>query len=211
MKNSISSLKVFILITISIIIISVLYSFIHKNIYDNGNTPTPHSETRNITDFNAVSVSTGIEVELTQSDKEYIIVESSNAEYINNIITKVNNNETLEIYIKGSVKNTRIKLHVYFVDIKKIDVSAGASINGKLSVPSLDIELTSGADINFNGNTQSLNLDISSGASFKGYDFICDSVNVNISSGGTAKLTASELPTHAKAMGWASGFNGCAT
>ena len=196
-------------------------------------------ETKVITDANAVtrsvngsftgiSISSGIDVYLTQGTDESVAVSASEQKYLDRLITEVVNG-TLKIYYdnKGvtwkSNGKANLKAYVSFKALEKLNVAAGSdvNVNGSIKADKLDLrvssgadftgainakelvaEVNSGADAKLTGSADKFTVSVSSGASFKGYDFVVDYCDATASSGGDVHLTINkELVTKASSGG----------
>lgn len=143
----------------------------------------PNVEVRNIKDFHAIRVSTGIELQLTQGDAEAVAVSAERLEDRDKIKTIVENG-VLKIYFdyphekwwKFNFDTWHKKLKAY-VSIKTID----------------GIHTSSGAIVKVDGSlkTDKLNLDASSGASFAGSVAVSGVLDVDQNSGSHINITGS--------------------
>lgn len=165
--------------------------------------------------FSGISVSSGIDVYLTQGNEESVAVSASEQKYLDRLITEVENG-TLKIYYdnKGitwkSNGKANLKAYVSFKTLEKLNVSAGSdvTVNGSIKADKLNLhvssgadftgainakelvcEVNSGADAKLTGSADKFTVDVSSGASFKGYDFAVDYCDASASSGGDVHVT----------------------
>lgn len=149
--------------------------------------------------FNAIKVSGGIEVFLSQSAQESLAVSASETKYINDIKTVVENN-TLIISTDGKWygKNKKIKVYIAFKNLQSLQASgacdvkisgsikvssfslnfSGASkFNGNVKVDQLDIHVTGASDIVIAGNAKSVTVNTSGASDIKAKNLqteICD-------------------------------------
>jgi hypothetical protein len=172
--------------------------------------------TRNLSgSFTGISVSSGIELYVTQGNEESIAVSASDQKHLDRLITEVVNG-TLKIYYdnKGitwkSSGKANMKAYVSFKTLEKLNVSAGANafVNGSIKADKLDMnvnsgavftgavnakelvtEINSGAVMKITGSADKFTIAASSGADFKGYDFAVDFCDANVSSGGAVHIT----------------------
>jgi hypothetical protein len=172
--------------------------------------------TRSLTgSFTGISVSSGIELFITQGNEEAIAVSASDQKHLDRLITEVVNG-TLKIYYdnKGvtwkSSGKAKLKAYVSFKTLEKLNVSAGAnaSVNGSIKADKLDMnvnsgavftgamnakelvtEVNSGAVIKITGSADKFTIAASSGADFKGYDFAVDFCDASVSSGAAVHIT----------------------
>ncbi|CAN5218866.1 hypothetical protein BH09BAC6_BH09BAC6_12100 [soil metagenome] len=165
--------------------------------------------------FTGISVSSGIDLYLTQGNEEAVAVSASEQKYIDRLITEVVNG-TLKIYYdnKGvtwkSSGKTKLKAYVSFTNLEKLNVSAGAdvTVNGGMKADKLDMQVTSGADftgaiiakeliaevssgaeMKVTGSADKFTIAVSSGANLKGYEFAVDFCDASVSSGGDVHIT----------------------
>lgn len=164
--------------------------------------------------FTAISVSSGIDLYLTQGNEESLAVSVSDQKHLDRLKTEVVNG-TLKIYydnkgITWKSDNRKLKAYVSFKTLEKLNVSAGSevSVNGSIQVDKLDLivssgsdfkgainvkeltaDVSSGADVKISGKADKLTVDVSSGAQFKGYDFVVDYCNASASSGAAVHVT----------------------
>ncbi|MFO7862558.1 MAG: DUF2807 domain-containing protein [Salinivirgaceae bacterium] len=151
------------------------------------------TEEREISDFSAVSVSHGINLYLTQSNKLALKVEADD-HAISHLITRVKG-DRLEIYIDGKVKNVEV-LNVYlsYKQLNQLIGSSGADIftENTMESENLEVDLSSGCDLQIKLKGRSVSFDVGSGAdaqvAFEGKRLIVDAT-----SGSKVNVTAKEL------------------
>ncbi len=174
--------------------------------------------------FNAISVSSGIDLYITQGNEELLAVSASEQKYLDRLKTEVVNG-TLKIYYnnKGvtwkSGEKKYLKAYVSFKTLVKLNASAGSevSVNGNINTEKFDLnvssgavftgaiqvkelytDLSSGAAVKISGKADKLDVDVSSGAEFKGYDLVVDYCSASASSGAGVHVTINkELSAHA--------------
>jgi hypothetical protein len=191
-----------------------------------------NAQVREVKNFHAIRVSTGIELQLSQGGTEAVAVSASDAEFRNRIKTEVQNG-VLRIYYDSDFlkdlsrsKNKKLKAYVSFINLDGIDASSGASVNvdGSLKVSTLNLDVSSGATfhgrveantmkvdqssgavINISGAVNSLNVDGSSGSIFRGYDLAVNNCEAESSSGSGVQITVNkELSAEASSGGYVS-------
>ncbi|MEP7254798.1 MAG: head GIN domain-containing protein [Ferruginibacter sp.] len=178
--------------------------------------------------FTAISVSSGIDLYLTQGNEESIAVSASDEKYMARFKTEVENG-TLKIYYdnKGVTwtanENRKLKAYVSFKTLEKLHGSAGSEVtvksnitvenlemkfssgsgfDGQVNAKQINVEQNSGSDISISGKADKLTIDVSSGASFKGYDLAVDYCDAKASSGADVKITINkELSAKANSGG----------
>ena len=155
-------------------------------------------QTRQVSGFHGVSVSTGIDLYLTQKNVEEVVVEADTDD-LEKIITKVEGG-ILKIYIREKSwfnmnwKTDPRKVFVSFKTLDKLEASAGSDVNsqGILRLEKLDVDASSGSDIKLELEVNELSVGSSSGSdiSLKGK---ATNMQANASSG--SDINASELQT----------------
>ena len=193
----------------SLIVVSLLLSSCLLGIRGNGKVVRNE---RQLASFEAVSVSAGLEVILSQDSVAKVIVEAdSNLQEI--IKTEVSNGE-LKIYPKkrismceakrilvtiknihsveassGAEVKSKAELKMPFL---QISVSSGANIELKLAATKLNVEGSSGGNINLSGTTETLDVDGSSGTNIKAKDLQSKTCKAGASSGANLKIYVTE-------------------
>lgn len=178
--------------------------------------------------FNAITVSDGIELLLTQGSNESVAVSASDAKYMDRLKTEVVDG-TLKIYYDNKAmiwngnEKRKLKAYVSFknmeqlkgssgsdvkmksvlaVDNLKMHFSSGAQFTGELDVKELEVSQNSGSEVNTTGKVDNLKTDLSSGAIFKGYDLSVNFCDAKASSGGEVRITVNkELAAKASSGG----------
>ncbi|WP_461631300.1 head GIN domain-containing protein [Labilibaculum euxinus] len=128
----------------------------------NGNVQT---QDREIGSFSAISASSGLNVYVTQGDKESLRVEADEnlMEYI---ITRVKGNELI-LKVDGNIRRaTKMDIYLTLVNVTEIHVSSGADFKTRnmINAEKLDISVSSGADAKMELNAKELSCSVSSGA-----------------------------------------------
>jgi hypothetical protein len=163
--------------------------------------------------FDAIKVSGGIDLYLSQSDRPAIAVSASSEDYKEGIKTEIDNG-TLKIFYDGEKswkkKDRKLRVYVSFSDLKKIDASgacdvltagsiaspdlsihmSGASdFTGQVKVTALKINLSGASDLRISGTAVNVDI-ISSGASdVKGYELVTDTCTANVSGASDVNIT----------------------
>jgi len=184
----------------------------------------PNATARGLTaGFNAVDVSSGIDLYISQGNTESMAVSANDPIYIDRLKTEVVNG-TLKIYfdktgMTGKTGFKNLKAYVSFKSLDQLVASAGSEIHvtGIFKTGNLSLQISSGADfkgtvhaktllaavssgavINISGMADSLTVDVSSGAKFYGYGLSADFCNAKAGSGASAQLTINKaLNAHA--------------
>lgn len=195
-------------------------SLIHaqKNIHD------ANAATRNLSGFHGIQIQDGIDLYLTQSDKEAVAVSASSDEYRNKINTEVENGILKISYGEKnhwtvSLGNHKLKAYVsvktidrlqasggsdVYIEDKlratqlRIQLSGGSDLSGALMVDELALDASGGSDAKISGSANKATIGISGGSDFKGYDFKIEHCSINASGGSDANIYVDkELNSHA--------------
>ncbi|MDA3867507.1 MAG: DUF2807 domain-containing protein [Salinivirgaceae bacterium] len=180
------------IVVFTIVGLAVLSLFAAKNPPVLGSS-TVVTEEREIVDFNAVSVSHGIDLHLTQSNSIALKVEADE-HVISHLITEVKG-DRLNIYIDGKVTNIEV-LNVYlsYKHLNRLIGSSGADIitENIMESDDLEVDISSGCDLQIEIKGHRASFDVRSGAdayvAFEGKKLVVDA-----SSGATVNLKADEL------------------
>ncbi len=152
---------VLLLITITVFSVSAASSFSDK------------TENRNLKDFHAVKISSGIDLYLKMGDVEEVKV-IANDDIIDRIITEVKDG-TLHIYMKNNnllnwgFNSGAKKVYVSVKELDEIDASAGSDVvsENTLTGDQLDVKASSGSDVKLDIVYKNFSLDVSSGSDAK--------------------------------------------
>ncbi len=174
------------------------------------------TEIRNVKDFNAIKVSTGIDIYLKMGDSEEVKVVADD-DIIDDLITEVDNG-TLRIHMKKSNWNflgfskTR-KVYVTVKELNEIDASSGSDVKSENTLKgetlkvkassgsdvTLDIvyknfslDTSSGSDAKLSGKTKNFEAEASSGSDIHARDLESVICKVHVSSGSDASVTVSD-------------------
>jgi hypothetical protein len=154
------------------------------------------SKTYNLSGFDRVDVSAGIDVTFTQGP--YAVRADEPNGNFDRLIIEVRG-KTLRIARENSWFNWRgVDYHVAVSApaLIGVDASSGSAFEGRnLSLRDLDVDVSSGADVELAGSCAGLRLDISSGARFEGEDLKCETASVDASSGANADAFAARNAT----------------
>jgi hypothetical protein len=184
------------------------------------------TEIRDVKNFNAIKVSSGIDLYLTMGDTETVKIVAE-GDIIGKIVTEVKNG-TLNIYLKSnnwfncSVKGPR-KAYVTIKELQAISASSGSDVRSEntlqgenLSVSAssgsdvnidlfyknFEIDVSSGADAKLSGKVKRLNAEASSGSDIKAKELKSQVCKAHASSGSDIVVTvAGELYAHASSGG----------
>lgn len=163
---------------------------------------------RSADSFNGIKVSTGIDVYLTQGNKQSMIVEADENlhEYI---ITEVRNG-VLHIYTDANIREAeRKRVYVTMKEITSLTTSSAGDIIGETPVKTDDLKLSassagdiklevyarniginvsSSGDITLSGEGDMLDAKLSSAGDLKAYNFKVKEADISVSSAGDADI-----------------------
>lgn len=191
-------------------------SFAQKTIND------PNAEKRNVTSFNSIEVSGGVDLYLSQGSAETVVVSASQAKYRDKIKVEVVNGalkiwydyEMDGVNIKfGDNNGKKLKAYVSFKDINSLEgsggsdidvdgtikvsqlrmrISGGSDFDGKVDVSGLNIGQSGGSDISISGKTNSLKITASGGSDFRGFELMSETAEVEASGGSDVTITVNK-------------------
>ena len=188
-------------------------------IQGNGNVVT---EDRKISsDFTEIKASQGIQVFLTQGTDAELSIEADD-NIIDLIVTEIEG-DVLKIYFDKNVNRATKNVYLTAVDINSIRTSSGANVKGENTIKTTSISLksssgsginvdliadnvssdvSSGANMRLSGRTQTFDGDASSGSHIKASNLESEVAKVDVSSGASIDLYASEkITAHASSGG----------
>lgn len=195
----------------------------------------PNAKQRTLqSEFTAISISSGIQLFLTQSDQVRLAVSASEQKFEERFKTEVVNGE-LKIYYdtkadrSANYKNRKLIAYLSVKDVQAIRVSSGAIVrlvnplkvnqlsldcnsgslmSGTLGVSVLKIEATSGAQLTLGGTADKVEVLATSGALFKGGDLRSLRCNVEASSGAVVNIAVQETLVASASSGAAVKYTG---
>lgn len=172
--------------------------------------------TRELEDFNFLQVKNALEVELTQGDKNEIIISGINIEDADKIKTEIKNGE-LYINTDGKIKGkSAVVVHLTYKDLRGIRQSGASeitmmnvlktdkfSVNGsgaieadlKLEVIDLNVDFSGASDIKIAGTATNFDLTLSGASDLKAQELIAENVKVNVSGASDVKVYATKSIT----------------
>ncbi len=197
------------IIFVPLLLVLGCYWDMPEKISGNGNVIT---EERNVQEFSGISVSSGIDVYITQGDRVSLEVEADE-NILEAILTEANNN-TLKIYTQKNIQRAKSKkVYLTYVNLDKIDISSAGDVKGrntltadklhirlssagdlKLDVVAneIDINISSSGNATLSGTTGYLKAGLSSAGDLNAFDLEAKTGDVNVSSAGDAKVFITE-------------------
>ncbi|MBR9998083.1 MAG: DUF2807 domain-containing protein [Cyclobacteriaceae bacterium] len=176
-------------------------------VFSDGNFGPRLEEERNVGNFTALKVTSGIDVTLRQGNRaEVIIIAGENN--MDDVKSDVIDNE-LRLSVDGNwFHSNHVEAWITFVDLESLDISAGSDVESesllklgnirieassgsdlKLTLEANEVELraSSGSDASLTGSARSLTAKASSGSDINAYDFEVENAVLELSSGSDVK------------------------
>jgi len=186
MKNSVSKI-------IAILCITTLFAACNVDMMNRVNgDKNVITKTRKIANsFTEIKVSTGLDLYITQGNKNKVTVEAD--ENLHEIIITEVEDGVLKIYSEKSIwRATAKKIHVTIKDLNVLTATSGSDVYGKgiINTDEISISATSGADINIKVNATSVETNSTSGS-----DIHISGITINHASNATSgsEIEAYEL------------------
>ncbi len=188
-------------------------------------------------DFSAISVSSGIQLFLTQSDQVALAVSASEDRFEERLKTEVvkgvlkiyydneglsyNNYKNRKLIAYLSVKDiqsikssggaiTRL-VNPFKVDDLSIECTSGSLLTGTVALSSLQVSATSGAQITLAGTASNVDISANSGAIFKGGSLQAQTCTAQANSGAAVKIDVEKEMTAFAKSGASVSYTGNAT
>lgn len=165
--------------------------------------------THELQDFREVKVYNGLKVDLIKSDKNEAVVTGKNREEVELKIDRGVLKISLNLEHIWDEDDTKVEL--YYQDIERIEalqnatvrlqdkikqkrfdleVQEGAEIYGELKVESLNIKCLTGGEIEVSGKALDQEITIRAGGQYYAKNLSSENVDISISAGGVADITA---------------------
>ena len=205
MKNT-----AFLLIAITLTFNSCIIDGWENGISGNGNVI---EETRDISGFTGVHVSTGIDVYLTEVNSFDVRVEADE-NLMEVILTELNGDMLVVKTDRVNIRNAESKkVFVTMPELSQLKISSAGDCEGltpfhcenlRLSVSSagdlsldvearsINIDISSSGDARIAGSTEELDVSLSSAGDLHAFDLVAGVVQVDVSSAGDARVFATE-------------------
>lgn len=174
----------------------------------------PNASVRNITgQFDAIKVSGGIDLYLSQSDNVAVAVSASSEDFKEGIKTVIEDG-VLKIFYKGEMswrkKDRKLRAYVSFKDLKKLEatgacdvlvtgtlnvaslviqVSGASDFTGKIKADVLKLNLSGASDAKISGTAGTAVIESSGASDVKGYDLVTDICKVKVSGASDVFIT----------------------
>ena len=191
-------------------VIAVLTSFtaISQTVHD------ANAEVRNVSGFQGVSVSSAIDLYLSQGNSDAVAISATDNDVRSRIKTEVKDG-VLHIWFDGkgfknwNNNNQKMRAYVTIKDIKRLkatgasdvkvsgilkaenlslDFSGASDFEGAIDVRNINIDGSGASDIKINGTATNANIEMSGASDFKGYDLKIDYCKADISGAGNMQI-----------------------
>jgi len=210
-------MKHFLLLCIAICGFSVLKAQDDKVFVNDKN-----AEQRNVSGFSSISVASGIDLYLSASDKETVVVSAADIKYRDKIVTRVEGN-TLKIYLDDKShwwngEDRKMRAYVSFKTLSKLSASGSSDIyvngfiqadqlaihlsgssdfKGAVKVNALSLDQSGSSDSHITGSAGKVDIDLSGSSDVKGYELVSDYVNIRSSGSSDVQITVNkEMSVH---------------
>ncbi|MEO5591760.1 MAG: head GIN domain-containing protein [Chitinophagaceae bacterium] len=199
---------------------TVFFATAQKTIVNDAN-----AEKRNVPGFTGISVSSAIDIYLTQGDEDGIAVSAAEIKYRDRIKTEVKDGILTIWYdnegMHWATGSKKLKAYISFKNINKLNASGASDvfINGILKATDLDLKLSGASDfkgavdiekltanirgasdMTVSGKVGSLNIDASGASDLKNYDLVVQNCDARASGASDIKITV-EKELNASASG----------
>jgi hypothetical protein len=186
----------------------------------------PNAEVRTITgSFDKIKISGGIDLFLTQSDEEAVVVSASQDKFKDGIKTVVEDN-TLKIYYFGEkhldiLKNKKLRVYISFKKLELLDASGACNVQvagvitmssltlalsgasdfkGAVKVNDLKMDLSGASDVTIKGIATTVDIESSGASDIDGYELATDVCTAKVSGASDINITVNK-ELHANASG----------
>jgi adhesin HecA-like repeat protein len=185
------------------------------NGWDQGISGNGHvvTESRDISGFTGIHISSGIDVFLSQGDQFEVTVEADeNLQDV--ILTEVNGNSLVVKTDHVNIRNAKSKkVHVTLPELTELKISSAGDCEGqtpftcddlRISISSagdltleveareIDLDISSSGDARLTGSAEVFNAGLSSAGDLNAFDLVAAKVDVDVSSAGDARVNATE-------------------
>lgn len=170
-------------------------------------------ETRDVSGFTGVEVSTGIDVYLSQGNEFEVVVEADeNLQDV--ILTELKGGNLVIRTDHVNIRSAKAKkVHVTLPELTELKISSAGDCEGqtpfqckdlRLSISSagdlslevvaerIDLDISSSGDARISGTASVLDASLSSAGDLNAFDLVAGEVDVNVSSAGDARVHATE-------------------
>jgi len=177
----------------------------------------PNAELRTVSSFDAIEVSGGIDLFISQGDEEAMAVSASNSSQRDAIkstvqdgVLKISYGNDGKMWVSG---NKKLRAYVSFKSLVRLKASHGSDVTisgvlksdefsieligasdlkGKLEANKLNIEQAGASDAKVSGEVTELFINASGASNFQGYDLHSELCTVNASGASDVRITVNK-------------------
>ena len=167
------------------------------------------AELRQVGDFDAIDVSSAVELRLSSGNENTVAVSASSPQHKANIKTEVRG-RVLNIRGAGGKPTVYVSVNTLkrlkatgacdviisgelrYEDLL-IELSGASDLKGALSGNALSIDLSGASDVHVSGGNANVNIDASGASHFRGYDFSVDNCRIDASGASDIKITVNKV------------------
>lgn len=176
------------------------------------------SKNVSVKNFNGITVSSGIDLYITQGATESLVIKGSN-ELIENVIVEQNGADIAIKYKSGVnwsslFKNQSIKVYVNYKTLKRLGASGGSDVYTQntlktdilsiaasggsdlklaLACKDLSLSISGGSDAELSGNAENFKLNASGGSDVDAFSLPVSYAKASVSGGSDANLNVSKI------------------
>ena len=200
-------------------IIAILFIFfaVHVAQAQNEIVVDPNASVRTVNgDFNAIKISGGIDLYLSQSDNIAIAVSAAEEKFAAGIKTTIEDG-VLKIYYDGDKgwksKDRKLRVYVSFKTLEKINatgacdvvvqgsiavnslalqLSGACDFKGMVKVNTLKLDLSGASDVKISGTANTVDIESSGASDVKGYNLVTDFCNAKASGASDINITVNK-------------------
>jgi hypothetical protein len=173
-------------------------SIIGMQIFAQKEINDPNAQVRNVKGFHAIKVSNAIDLYLSPSNEEVVVVSAADPKWRDRIRTEIDGG-TLRIYLDQeswwkNTGNKKLKAYVSFKSLDRLSISGACDVHVTGTIKSDDLKINISGASDFRGDIDVMNLTIDqSGASDATISGKANTVNAEAS--GASDLKAYDLQT----------------
>lgn len=178
----------------------------------------PNAETRTVKPFRSIKVTDGIDLYLTQSTDDKVVVSASRDEYKSRLKTEVEDGQLKIYYDRESFSDwtstgKKLKVYISFKTLDKLTAHAGSSVKiegvikedvlslylqsgadfkGNVEAGKLIVESESGAKVSVSGSVGTFNVNANTGARVEAYSLSAGKADIRSTTGAKIEVTVNE-------------------
>jgi hypothetical protein len=151
------------------------------------------TQSQPFSDFNLVSISSGFEFVITQSNS--FSVKTTTDDNIQNYIQISRSGNTLTVELKPgySITTSTLRIEISMPSLSRLELSGGANgdATGFVSTNNFEIDASGGSRVQMQGQANDITVNASGGSQLNLSNFACRNANVDLSGGSQAQIDTS--------------------